>query len=657
MDIRSWLAGLGLDRYSENLERNDIDIDLLRTLSDSDLKELGVDSLGARRKIIAAIAPQSPPDIIAGQKIFVASSLAVPNGDLGTDPSVGQTMFVGIAPAPVLSAPSSPSAEMTSDGLPCEGDVLGGRYNLLSELGRGAMGAVFRAWDTKLRHDCAVKVILPALLSQPGVRDLFLREAKCALRLSHPHLLRVNTLEDAPFDYLVMEYVDGGNLTDRWQQQRKRLAPADVRQLMIQVLEGLAYLHNEGLVHRDIKPDNVLLTRDGKVKLADYGVSTSIRAVRSTEQTAGTLAYMSPEQLRGDRYLDGRSDLFSLGLMAHQLLLGRLPFDTHAEAIKAWHRSDERDLDDLARAPWGGIFADALALDPDERWQSAAMMAEALKATADGTRPEGGPVGRTRTARATSRSEHTENKRPMWFRDTGQDSFGKWVTAVIAGVDVRFRWCAPGRFTMGSPVSEEGRWDVEGPQHDVKFRLGFWLAEVPVTQALWSAVMHSNPSRFKAHDRPVEQVSWDDCQHFLAKASDPAELALRLPTEAEWEYACRAGTSGPSWLGTSDPAALAAIAWTSDNSGEETHPVAGKEPNPWGMFDMLGNVFEWTSDWYGPYADDPVIDPRGPEHGTERVRRGGAWSGGPGKARAAFRFANGPIARFDYLGFRLARSP
>jgi formylglycine-generating enzyme required for sulfatase activity len=196
----------------------------------------------------------------------------------------------------------------------------------------------------------------------------------------------------------------------------------------------------------------------------------------------------------------------------------------------------------------------------------------------------------------------------------------------------------------------------------VELTRGFWLAEAPVTQRLWQAVVGSNPSKFTGDDRPVEQVSWDDCQVFLQKANGKhGGLNVRLPTEAEWEYACRAGTTGPTWLGKNEAGVLQRIAWYDGNSGNETHPVKQKAANPWGLYDILGNVWEWCSDWLSlvGYPSGRVVDPTGPGDlaGAERVCRGGSWAVDFWglHPRAAYRSSYEPETRIDILGFRLAR--
>jgi len=194
----------------------------------------------------------------------------------------------------------------------------------------------------------------------------------------------------------------------------------------------------------------------------------------------------------------------------------------------------------------------------------------------------------------------------------------------------------------------------EQPVHGVTLTKAFDLQTTEVTQGQWKAVMGDNPSHFtKGDDYPVEKVSWHDAQAFLKKLNtmDPGKN-YRLLTEAEWEYACRAGTTGERY------GELDAIAWYDKNSGGRTHPVGQKQPNAWGLYDMLGNVWEWCADWYGEnyYANSPSTDPRGPSSGSYRVLRGGSWYNSAFYTRSAYRCRNNPAYCYsDYYGFRCAR--
>ncbi|OQB96022.1 MAG: Serine/threonine-protein kinase pkn1 [Verrucomicrobia bacterium ADurb.Bin122] len=206
---------------------------------------------------------------------------------------------------------------------------------------------------------------------------------------------------------------------------------------------------------------------------------------------------------------------------------------------------------------------------------------------------------------------------------------------------------------MGSTNGESD----EQPVTQVEITRAFWLGKTEVTQSQWEAVMGSNPSSFKGSDRPVECVSYDDALEFCRKLTAreraagrlPSGYEYTLPTEAQWEYACRAGTTG-DYAGS-----LGSMGWYGANSGNQTHPVAQKQANAWGLYDMHGNVWEWCLDWKGDYAGGTVRDPAGPSSGSYRVYRGGGWGGTASCCRSANRNFFVPGYR-SFLGFRLALS-
>jgi len=299
----------------------------------------------------------------------------------------------------------------------------------------------------------------------------------------------------------------------------------------------------------------------------------------------------------------------------------------------------------------------------------------------------------------------------------GRDRFGLHADFTVPGTEVtqRMRWIPPGRFAMGSPDDEPGRFGAEGPVHEVTLAAGFWLFDTPCTQALWTAVMNTladgkalptdlvgrrgrwpsvkamvNPSRFASPNRPVEQVSFDDLWIFINQLNALLPgLDLTLPSEAEWEYACRAGTETATYagameiLGANNAPVLDPIAWYGGNSGKDfdlanghdssgwpdrqydhkragTRPVAMKAPNAWGLYDMLGNVWEWCADtWHGGYDGAPEDGSAWlnsvPEGEARRVLRGGSWFDFARFVRAAFRNLDDPDVRDDLSGFRCAR--
>lgn len=228
----------------------------------------------------------------------------------------------------------------------------------------------------------------------------------------------------------------------------------------------------------------------------------------------------------------------------------------------------------------------------------------------------------------------------------------------IADLQLDLLWVEPGTFTMGSDFEEPGRNKAEGPRMEVTLTRGFWLGKTEVTQAQYEAITGTNPSTFTAvgPTAPVERVSWTDAMAFCAKLNEreraagrlPDGYAYTLPTEAEWEYAYRAGTT------TVYPERPDEMSWHKGNSGESTHPVGLRKPNPWGFHDMAGNIVEWCLDWYGDYPGGAVKDPKGPRRGYYRIARGGSWRTDFTLSRSAAR-SGGSEGRLDYtLGFRLA---
>ncbi len=238
--------------------------------------------------------------------------------------------------------------------------------------------------------------------------------------------------------------------------------------------------------------------------------------------------------------------------------------------------------------------------------------------------------------------------------DSGLEGFAAGQKHNFGGVECA--WCTPGTFQMGSSEEEDG-FDDE-TLHTVMLTHGFWLSDHQTTQQEYKVVMGSNPSRSKGSDQPVEQVNWDEATEFCRRLTilhqqveaTPKGWAWRLPTEAEWEYAARAGTPGPRH------GQLDAIAWHSGNSGNEPHPVKQKAPNAWGLYDMIGNVWEWCSDCHGDYPSGVVTDPTGPSSGSNRVSRGGSWYYGARLCRSALRRGYGHGLRSNNLGFRPALS-
>ena len=259
----------------------------------------------------------------------------------------------------------------------------------------------------------------------------------------------------------------------------------------------------------------------------------------------------------------------------------------------------------------------------------------------------------------------------------GEDQYGFWQDILLANVATRFRWVAPGEFMMGSAETEKGRYDDE-VQHHVTISSGYWLAQTACTQRLWSAVTGEQPSQFTGDDLPVESISWDDIQRLFITPlkAQLSDLEPLLPTEAQWEYACRAGTETAFSWGEEIDESLAKYngVWSLKDAGEyvkglnsmeqrgeaTTVPVDRYHPNPWGFYQMHGNVWEWCSDWFSDYPNKAGTDPEGSVAALnegERVLRGGSWYNDGRLLRSAFRDSREPGIRLVNIGFRLAQVP
>ncbi|MCZ6836296.1 MAG: formylglycine-generating enzyme family protein [Planctomycetota bacterium] len=238
---------------------------------------------------------------------------------------------------------------------------------------------------------------------------------------------------------------------------------------------------------------------------------------------------------------------------------------------------------------------------------------------------------------------------------TAEDKVPTPPESFTNSLGIEFVYIKPGEFEMGSPFHERGR-DKDEKQHRVKISKGFYLATTEMTQAQWNRLMGENRSKKQGDQLPVTHISWVEATAFCVKLGQRDSLNYRLPTEAEWEYACRAGSTGPFPKDTS----LGKAGWYDGNSEEMTHEVGTKLANAWGLYDMQGNVWEWCQDWFDDYPSDTVVDPLGPSEGIYRLLRGGSWYSRPEHCRAAFRSRNNPelmSSGFDGFGFRLVLDP
>jgi formylglycine-generating enzyme required for sulfatase activity len=318
------------------------------------------------------------------------------------------------------------------------------------------------------------------------------------------------------------------------------------------------------------------------------------------------------------------------------------------------------------------FFADSSAFSPVGELSRSISLIEVETIAEDAQRlsqlyPFGQPLALTSNLNLCIRTDREEMQLdwltlPPWADTIGRDNYGLYTDLSLDGITQRFRWINPGTFLMGSPDSEPERRKGE-TQHEVTLTEGYWLADTACTQALWQAVTGGNSSRFQdAPNNPVEKVSWDDVQAFIEQLNGMIpELRAKLPSEAQWEYACRAGTITPFSFGANITPEQVNYDGNYPYGGgikglyrKKTVPVKSLPVNPWGLYEMHGNVWEWCQDWYGDYKPEAAVDPVGAYNRFNCVLRGGSWIYGGRSTRSASRGRRGPADRDGDFGFRLA---
>jgi serine/threonine-protein kinase len=596
-----------------------------------------------------------------------------------------------------------------------------GRYRITGQLGAGGMGIVYRGIDPVIDRAVAIKTILHDSLGSPAeaskLTERLKREARAAGSLTHPNIVTVfDAGEEQGFTYIVMELIPGSTLDAVLEAAGKRLPAHRALEILKQAAVALDFAHSHGVVHRDVKPSNIMVQQDGAVKLTDFGIArrTTHASVTLTGRVAGSPNFMSPEQLRGQD-AGPRSDQYSLAVVAWILLTGSVPFD-HDDMLPLIEKilGQEPPLcGHLSRAA-DAVLRRALAKDPAARFESCDSFVAALRvACASPAFPQGTPaipqgrpskrgqmaasgllaacllagagvVWKLRMEPSTTVGEEQKSAaiapaqvaplRPTEKAPAKSDpvapatppapakSMAK-VAAPASGTDknphaaaappsgkpgatkinsvdgLTYVWIQPGAFSMGCSPGDGECMEDEKPAHPVTISTGFWIGQTEVTEEAYRKVTGKGGGIPRRSTRPVNGVTWEEAQGYCEAAG------MRLPTEAEWEYATRAGSTASRY------GELDRVAWYDGNSDLESHDVAGKEPNAWGLYDMLGNVWEWAADWYGRYQSGAVTNPQGPSEGPFRMRRGGGSRVGARAARASYRVKNAHNPHYS-AGFR-----
>jgi formylglycine-generating enzyme required for sulfatase activity len=592
-----------------------------------------------------------------------------------------------------------------------------GRYDLVRLLAEGGTGRVYVARHRDMGKLFAVKVLRPELAREPGAVARFGREVRVAGQLDHPNLVSATDACSDGTCYLVTELLAGATVRDLLKVLPRLPIPAACA-IAGQALAGLAFLAGRGLVHRDVSPSNVFVTREGVVKLLDFGLVRVSPPGRPEDWLTGPLAvlgnpaYMAPEQYRTPRAVDPRADLYGLGCLLYHMLTGAPPFHEAGPVdpvmLLERHAAEARptpiaELRPDVPAEVASLVDGLLSRDPAARPGPAESAAEVLRPFADGS-DLSALVATVPSPPAPPDTMLAPGPAP---RRTRRWLLGAAAAVVLAGLlvafwpwadrdepgpgpapepdtartlhGIAFRVVPPGTFVMGTEVGQGPA--NESPVRQVTLTRPFWMAVDPVTvgqfrrfveatsyetsaekhgqgrrrirrpdgKERWVAdpeVMWETPGFDQTAAHPVVCVSWDDAMAYCAwlTAADP-EFTFRLPTEAEWEYACRAGAStapAPTGIGT-------------------TRPADDQPTNTLGLRGMLGNVYQWVGDEYAPYppgdAVDPFVPPRPPDPDQPATRTRVCRGGGPGSpprfCRPAVRVPNVPDYASQGVGFRV----
>lgn len=578
------------------------------------------------------------------------------------------------------------------------GKLLRNRYRVLRLLGEGGFSRTYAAEDAdRLNAPCVIKQFFPQVQGtgqRTKAAEFFKEEAFRLYELGENHTQIPRLLayfEQGSSLYLVQEFIQGQTLFKEVQQQT--YDETRIRELLVDLLPILEFIHSHNVIHRDIKPENIIRRdSDGKPVLIDFGGAKQVTqtSLARPATVIYTIGYAPTEQMAG--FACHASDLYALGVTCVRLLTKCLPFqDAYGQIndpiydamnVKWLWRERLQEKGITISDDFGKILDKLLKHLPSERYQTATAVLDDLKSTTSTLTPV--------ALKIVAIPEYTLLRSPekiivplppletFEFDIVTVDTAGREVSRdrrnaklfaeqLSQTITLEMVSIPGGTYMMGSP-EYEGDAD-ERPQHQVTVK-PFFMGKFPVTQAQWRAIaalpkvkqtLNPNPSKFKGLDRPVENVSWHEAVEFCVRLSEKTGRKYRLPSEAEWEYACRAGTTTSFHFGeTITPELVSYAAEPKSKFRKETTNVGSFDvANAFGLYDMHGLVWEWCADsWHNNYNDAP-LDGTAWEIGGDthrRVLRGGSWSFNSELCRSASRSWNESDGGLRICGFRVVFS-
>ena len=558
----------------------------------------------------------------------------------------------------------------------------GGKYIIKKVLGQGGFGITYLAENTMLDGNVAIKeffikelcerdentshVTLGTSSNREMVercRQKFLKEVRTIFKLNHPNIVRIyDVFEENGTAYYVMDYIEGESLADMV-KRRGALPEAEALNYIREVGKALMYIHEKKINHLDIKPSNIMKHRDdGRIVVIDFGVAKQYDS-DTNEGTTTTPVGISKGYSPNEQYMLGgvqsfspQSDVYSLAATLYKLLTGITPPEA-ALVIEDGLPKEELTAHNVSAPIIRAI--EAAMLPRKRRTQSVELFLQSLSVnTLEPSPASDDELTIVITGVESPSSKKVDNKEnDKKSADCLVRDEGDFRVYRVNGVEFQMQKVESGTFTMGVKHGFLDGIGADDKAHTVTLTNNYYIGQTQVTQKLWMAVMGDNPSHFEGDCLPVESVSWEDCQRFIEKLNALTKKHFRLPTEAEWEFACRGGNQSKGYL-FSGSNSIEEVAWYNGNSDLTTHEVGTKKQNELGLYDMSGNVDEWCSDWYAKYSSSAQINPQGASSGFNRVRRGGSWDdyARQCRSRSSYRFFCDPSNRYSNLGLRLALS-